>query len=129
MNQIAHMFKEGNKILAELNRNPKSVNLDVVNTQIKMIDVQTKLFGHLVSLHVSGAKDKRSLNGMERQGLIGKTSAVDLMLGDPEIDKVKCPYNNNLITRAECLDESGTHMERCEGCETGLETKRMLIPE
>jgi hypothetical protein len=62
--------------------------------------------------------------------LMDETTAVDLALGDPEADKVKCPEQDQLITRAECLDYSGSpkHIDDCRGCEVGTACKNKLIP-
>jgi len=48
-------------------------------------------------------------------------------LGDPEVDKVKCPLKDELILRAECLDYSGSHHDDCSGCEIGSATKDKLL--
>ena len=59
--------------------------------------------------------------------LMDDSTAVDLGLGDPNEDKVKCPDKGKLITRAECLDYSGEHIEDCLGCEIGGNTKKKLL--
>ena len=89
--------------------------------QIKALNVVVSAFG-------IASKNKRALVGLERMNLMDETTAVDLMLGDPEVDKVKCPEHDGLITRAECLDYSGHHFEECSGCEIGTATKDKLLP-
>jgi len=42
------------------------------------------------------------------------------------IKKVLCEQKNELITRHECLDYSGSHIE-CSDCETGIATKKMIL--
>jgi hypothetical protein len=68
------------------------------------------------------------MQGLERMNIMDDQIAIDMGLGDPEIDKVKCPLQDNLITRSECLDYSGHHYEDCSGCEIGKATKDKLIP-
>ena len=34
-----------------------------------------------------------------------------------------------VITREDCLDYSGTHVDDCSGCETGKATKDVLLGE
>jgi hypothetical protein len=58
--------------------------------------------------------------------LMDDTTAVDLMLGDPEVDKVKCPIQDKIIYRHECLDYSGSHTE-CVDCEIGKVTRDKLL--
>lgn len=89
---------------------------------------QIKLINAVVSAYGISSKNKRALTGLQRMNLMDDTTAVDLMLGDPEADKVKCPEQDGLITRQECLDYSGTHSD-CAGCEIGIATKRKLLPE
>jgi len=90
---------------------------------------QIKLINAVVSAFGVASKNRRAGNALERMNLMNSTTAIDLMLGDPEVDKVKCPYHDNLITRAECLDYSGSHLEDCMGCEIGKATKDMLLPD
>jgi len=72
-------------------------------------------------------KEKKIYNMLERQGITDATAHINIG-GDPEADKVKCPEHDNLITRAECLDYSGSHHEECSGCEIGKATKDKLCP-
>jgi len=88
---------------------------------------QIKLINAVVSAFAITSKNKRAGAVLERMNLIDSTTAIDLMLGDPEVDKVKCPYHDHLITRAECLDYSGTHPDNCFGCEIGTATKEKLL--
>ena len=48
-----------------------------------------------------------------------------------EEEKVLCPVKDRHITRAECLDFSGNseNYETCKDCLTGLENKKLLLPE
>jgi hypothetical protein len=88
--------------------------------QIKLINAVVSAFGIM-------SKNRRAGNALEQMNLMDKTTAIDLMLGDPAEDKVKCPYKERLITREECLDYSGSHYEQCSGCEVGQATKEMLL--
>ena len=89
--------------------------------QIKLLNVTVSAFGIT-------SKNKRAMANLERLNIMDETTAIDLMLGDPEVDKVKCPEKGELITRAECLDFSGHHFEDCKGCEIGVATKDKLLP-
>lgn len=48
-----------------------------------------------------------------------------------EEEKVLCPVQDRHITRSECLDFSGNseNYESCKDCLTGLENKKLLLPE
>lgn len=103
--------------------------LDQVSSAQREFEGQIKLINAVVNAYGISSKNKRALVGLERMNLMDSTTAIDLMLGDPAIDKVKCPYHDNLITREECLDYSGTHVDDCSGCEIGTATKDLLLSE
>ena len=105
-------------------------NLEQVSAAQREFEGQIKLINSVVQAFGIASKNKRAMTGLERMNLMDDTTAIDLMLGDPEVDKVKCPHQINLITRAECLDYSGEakHMEDCQGCEIGIDTKNKLMP-
>ncbi|MFA6315661.1 MAG: hypothetical protein WC648_04840 [Candidatus Paceibacterota bacterium] len=104
-------------------------NLDTIAAAQREFEGQIKLINAVVSAYGISSKNKRALVGLERMNIMSDTEAVDLLLGDPEADKVKCPYHDNLITRAECLDYSGHHYDECSGCEIGKATKGKLLGE
>lgn len=105
-----------------------SFKLEQISAAQREFEGQIKLINAVVSAYGIASKNKRALVGLERMNLMDDSTAIDLMLGDPEVDKVKCPCHTDLITRAECLDYSGHHHEDCDGCEVGLATKDKLIP-
>jgi hypothetical protein len=105
-----------------------TLNLDVIASAQREFEGQIKLINAVVSAYGISSKNKRALTGLQRMNLMDDTTAIDLMLGDPEVDKVKCPEQDTLITRQECLDYSGSHSD-CAGCEIGTATKRKLLPE
>jgi len=51
-------------------------------------------------------------------------------LANPEEEKVECPGCQKQIKRADCLDYSGSNeFDECTGCEIGIQTKNLLLPE
>lgn len=126
MNQIVMMFQESNKRMKGIMKGV--FKLDEVSAAQREFEGQIKLINAMVSAFGIQSKNSRARTCLEQIGLMDETTAIDLMLGDPEVDKVKCPEHDNLITRAECLDYSGHHHEECAGCEIGIATKDKLIP-
>ena len=126
MNQITNMFQESNGRMKKIMVGNYKVE-QIAQAQ-REFEGQIKLINAVVSAFGVASKNRRAGNALERMNLMNSTTAIDLMLGDPEVDKVKCPYHDNLITRAECLDYSGSHMEDCTGCEIGKATNVMLLP-
>jgi hypothetical protein len=127
MNQIAQMFMESNSRMKKIMKG--GFKLDEVAAAQREFEGQIKLINAVVSAFGIASKNKRALDGLNKMNIMDDTTAIDLLLGDPEVDKVKCPEQNTLITRAECLDYSGSHYEECKGCEIGKATKSKLIPE
>jgi len=125
------MFKESNERMKKLMEGKGTVNLDVIASAQREFEGQIKLINAVVSAYGISSKNKRALTGLQRMNLMDDTTAIDLMLGDPEVDKVKCPEHDKLITRAECLDYSGEpkNVGFCSQCDIGKATKRLLLPE
>ena len=129
MNQIIQMFQESNRRMSSIMKG--KFNLEEMSSAQREFEGQIKLVNAVVNSYGIASKNKRALSGMKRMNLMDDTTAIDLMLGDPEVDKVKCPEHDELFTRSECLDFSGEakNFEMCDGCEIGIETKRQLLPE
>jgi hypothetical protein len=102
--------------------------MEVIAACQRECEIQVKTLNSIASFYGIASKNKRTMQGLERMNIMDDQIAIDMGLGDPEIDKIKCPYHDNLITRAECLDYSGSHHEECAGCEIGKATKDKLIP-
>jgi len=127
MNQIVQMFKESNTRMKGIMKGGFSVQ--EMTTAQREFEGQIKLVNSVVNAFGIVSKNKRALKGLERMNIMDATTAIDLMLGDPEADKVKCPIQDNIITRADCLDYSGKpeNMDHCQGCEIGAATKQKLV--
>lgn len=128
MNQIVQMFKESNARMKKIIGG--NFKADELSAAQREFEGQIKLINAVISAYGIASKNKRTLAGLEKMNLLDETTAIDLGLGDPEIDKVKCPERENLITRKECLDFSGDpkHFEVCDGCEIGKETRKLINP-
>jgi len=126
MNQITQMFMESNSRMKKIMKG--GFRLDEVSAAQREFEGQIKLINAVVSAFGIASKNKRALEGLNKMNLMDDSTAIDLLLGDPEVDKVKCPEHDQLITRAECLDYSGSHPDECSGCEIGKATKEKLIP-
>ena len=68
------------------------------------------------------------MSGLKNMNLMDDETAIDLLLGDPEDDKIKCPDRNYLIKKSECLDYSGSHFDECNRCNIGNAVKAKLCP-
>ena len=127
MNQITQMFKDSNERMRQLMNSKNALNLEVIASAQREFEGQIKLVNAVVSAYGIASKNKRALTGLERMNLMDDTTAIDLMLGNPEEDKIKCPERDDLILRAECLDYSGTHAKDCEGCYNFKVTRDRLL--
>ena len=106
-----------------------SFQMDQITSAQREFEGQIKLINAVVSAYGIMAKNKRAEKGLERMNVLDSTTTIDMMLGDPEVDKVKCPVQDAIITRAECFDYSGSHYDDCKGCEIGIKTQQMLVPD
>jgi hypothetical protein len=127
MNQITQMFMESNARMKKIMKG--GFRLDEIASAQREFEGQIKLINAVVSAFGIASKNKRALDGLNKMNLMDDSTAIDLLLGDPEVDKVKCPEHDDLITRAECLDYSGSHSDECLGCEIGQATKNKLLRE
>lgn len=125
MNQVTQMFMESNSRMKKIMKG--DFQLNQITTAQREFEGQIKLLNTVISAFGIMSKNKRAEKGLERMNIMESTTAIDLMLGDPEVDKVKCQIKQGLLTRAECLDYSGSHYEACKGCEIGIDTKDRLI--
>ncbi len=121
------MFMESNNRMKKIMKG--DFKLEEITAAQREFEGQIKLLNAVVSAFGIASKNKRAMAGLEKMNLMDDTTAVDLMLGDPEVDKVKCPVENKIMSRADCLDYSGSHYTECKGCEIGLKTKEMLLQE
>jgi len=121
------MFKESNRRMNQIMKG--EFQSDMVASAQREFEGQIKLVNAVVNAFGIASKNKRAMTGLERMNIMDQTTSVDLMLGDPEVDKVKCPLKDELITRAECLDYSGSHFDDCNGCDIGVKTKNMLLKD
>ena len=127
MNQVIQMFKESNTRMKQIMKG--QFQPDSIGAAQREFEGQIKLVNAVVNAFGIASKNKRAMKGLERMNIMDQTTSVDLMLGDPEVDKVKCPHKDSLITRSECLDYSGSHFDDCKGCDIGAKTKDMLLKD
>lgn len=120
------MFKESNARMKKIMSG--QFNVDHMNIAQREAEIMVKNCNVVMGFFQVASKNARTLKGLERMNIMDDTTAVDLMLGDPEIDKIKCPEKDDLILRCDCLDYSGQGHEECIGCEIGKVTKNMLLP-
>lgn len=105
----------------------KKPDMEVIAACQRECEIQIKTLNSIASFYGIASKNKRTMTGLERMNIMDDQIAIDMGLGDPEVDKVKCPCHNELITRTECLEYSGSHFDDCLGCEIGTETKDKLL--
>lgn len=131
MNQITVMLAESNsrmkKLMRGLENASQKPDLELVSSAQREFEGQIKAVNLVLQAYAIHSKNRRTFSGLDKMNIMDDTTAIDLGLGDQNLDKVKCPDKGKLITRAECLDYSGEHYEDCAGCETGKDTKARLL--
>lgn len=122
------MFMESNERLKSIMKGP--VNLEQLSVAQREFEGQIKLINAVVAAYGIMSKNKRAMTGLQNMNLMDDSTAIDLMLGDPEEDKIRCPEMDVLLSRQECLDLSGSSKrnESCAGCRVGINNKQRLMP-
>lgn len=108
------------------------MNAEEVQTLIALYSQTEKRMRLILQVMGMAAKHgKKHLNQMIKTNLIGNGTVIDLSIEEIEEEKVLCPVQDRHITRSECLDFSGNseNYESCKDCLTGLENKKLLLPE
>ena len=64
----------------------------------------------------------------EETNLLSSNTAIEVDTQSDEDDKLKCPLQDGgLITRARCLEYSGSHYDDCSGCDQKAITNKLLL--
>jgi len=123
------MIKQSNERMKKIMKG--GFDIGQISTGQRETEIQLKILNCVITAYSVDSKNKRALKGMEKMNILDGSTAIDLGLGDPELDKVKCPNDGSLITRADCLGYSGTseNIEECKSCENFSINRRMLLPE
>ena len=126
MDQLTKILTESNKRARDVQKGKYDrESIDLLQKEAK---IQLGAVNSAISAYAIAWKNKRAIAGLNRMNLMDTNSAVDLVLGDPADDKLKCiAKGDELITRSECLDYSGSHTEDCRGCEQNAITKKILL--
>jgi len=99
---------------------------------MKAFDQTHKRMATKIQAYAVAIKAGRSIkNCMERDSLIGNGAIARLSINDEaiEVEMVKCiGLNDQLITRSECLDSSGSSKFVECLCDNGKTTKGLLLP-
>jgi len=127
--ELSHINRE-RKGLESAFRGGKLTYKEYLDYDIKYLSQSSGRIGHMVSIIVSAAKHGRKVGNLaEKQNLIDRTEAINT--GSPENEMTKCPDQEKLITRAECLEFSGDakNTEQCKSCDNFTITRNLLLPK
>ncbi len=102
--------------------NPEEVQalVAVSNTAVKWAEFRLKLLS---------AKDggKEALRALQKANYVDPDIAINTGKSS-EYDTVKCTAKEDaIITRQECLDYSGSHLDECRDCDHFKTTREVLI--
>jgi len=127
MNLVVQKIKEINEAIREFDKGKGSMSTEQVQAFVQLINASHRWASLAVQAWAIDSKNKRALKGLSKMNIMDEDEALDL-LGYPEENTIKCTEQDKIITRAECLDYSGSHIDDCRGCETGKATKAKLLP-
>lgn len=121
------MFQDSNTRMKNIMKG--EYKLEDITAAQREFEGQIKLVNAVVNSFAIASKNKRAMIGLDKMNIMDPSTSIDLGLGNPERDTVKCPLEGKVITRANCLDYSGENFEDCKGCDTGKRTKNLLLGE
>jgi len=102
---------------------------ETIALEQKEFVAQIKFLNALIQAYAVDSKNRRMLKDFKRMQLIGDDTVIDMGFGDPSEDKILCPLRDMVISRADCLDWSGSHVNECTGCEHFNKSRRLLLGE
>lgn len=131
MNQMTQILKESNRRMRLLINH--KITLDDAQAQRAEGELQLKVVNAAIAAFGVDSKNRRTertIAGMDKMNLLDEHTAVDLGLGDMEVDKIKCP-ERGIIIRQECLDFSGEkkNYDVCKECEHYEITRKELLTD
>lgn len=126
MNQIVKMFEESNARITKIMSG--RYNREQIQDACREFQTQVKLVNSVISWYGITSKNKRGAVAMEKMNLLDDHTAIDLGVL-PDNDKIKCPDNDTLILRSECLDYSGSHNDSCSGCDHFKTSRDKILGE
>lgn len=130
MSQISKELSHINRIRQLLEtefKTGKITSFQYYDLDLKYLIASSRLINSAVQIMISSAKHGRKIRDQaDKTNIYSLTTAVNT--SDAEIEMIKCPDKDGcLITRAKCLDYSGSH-ETCLTCENDRVTKNLLLP-
>ena len=125
MGLLQQEIKELRQLSADLKDG--NVSIATANAQVGIYSQVEKRTTSILKILVMQAKFKGKISReLTNTNLIGNNEAIDTNTSH-EIEMIKCPNTDKLITRAECLDTSGSDPEACIDCEHNKITKDRLL--
>ena len=124
MSQIAKEISQINQTRAKMLRDFNEGKLQAVDFyeyDLKYMAESRKRENLIVQIMTSAAKHKTIMKTADTVNLLD-SSAINT--GDAEVEMIKCPETDRLITRGECLDSQGA---QCNGCSRRKETQDKLL--
>ena len=123
MNLVVQKLTEINEALDKFKR--KEMTVDEVQAFVSLTNAAHKWANMALQAYAIESKNKRVMKSLNKMNIMDEDTAIEIgAIGD---GKVKCPVQETLITREECLDYSGSHNGDCSGCDIGIVAKELLI--
>ena len=127
MGMIEQEYKELRKLQADYAA--KKITSMELNDHLKVYKRTQALQNNMIKIEQMRlqAGNNTPVNKLIEQNLIGNRIALNLKVEERGLETIRCTYNEKIITRDDCLDYSGSHMDQCAGCHHNKATKQALI--
>lgn len=125
MDVLTRNVTEINRAFKKFNFGQGNIKAEDVTAGVALLKEAHASIRTAMQIEAMAKRGHKIIETLDQKNFYCSTTAAEIG-GDPETDKVKCPEHDHLITRAECLDYSGSHHDECSGCEIGKATKDKL---
>lgn len=129
MGLLESLIKKVDDLEADLDAG--KIDIRMFNAKMRVADVKERVARDMIaikSLDVKANNSKAS-KWLAEAGVVGGRTCIDMRKEEREAETIRCPINDNIITRAECLEYSGGHMDECEKCHHFGQTRKLLVDD
>src|SRR4030042_3308854 len=125
MNLVIKKLSEINDAIDKLRM--KKMKVEEVHAFVALVNAAHKWANFALEAYAVESKNRRVLKDLHKMNILDGDTAIQIGVC-PANDAIKCSgKEGKIITREECLDYSGTHVDDCRSCEQFPISRRVLL--
>jgi hypothetical protein len=107
----------------------KEITIEEMHAWIASCNAVHKHINSAIQIYAIDSKNRRAMNGLKKTNIFDEDTAIDLGFLPPS-EPIKCLEKDSaVITREECLDYSGSHIDDCRSCDHFAATREKLLDQ